>query len=181
MHTHSHHIILTVFPQQQRLHERASMLRYSILSVCQTTPSYANFICNNKPQTYSHTFYRFKYKREFALFWYNQLTLLYCAIKIPFVSHTERCPSPLQKPNRHNCLMTYTARTYDTTHTLSLSLSLTHTHTHRQPHCVCRTRPIAVLHKLVHTVTAVDTRQYVASPYTLNTECSFSTPLQFTD
>jgi hypothetical protein len=53
--------------------------------------------------------------------------------------------------------------------------------THKQPHCVDRRGPVEVLHKMVHIVTTVDTRQYVASPSILTAECSFSTPFQFAD
>jgi len=53
--------------------------------------------------------------------------------------------------------------------------------THKQPHCVSRRGPLEVLHKMVHIVTTVDTRQHVASPSILTAECSFSTPLQFAD
>jgi hypothetical protein len=53
--------------------------------------------------------------------------------------------------------------------------------THKQPHCVGRRVSVEVLHKTVHIVTTVDTRQYVASPSIRTAECSFSTPLQFAD
>lgn len=43
--------------------------------------------------------------------------------------------------------------------------------THKQPHCVGRRGPVEVLHKMVHIVTTVDTRQYVASPCILTAEC----------
>jgi hypothetical protein len=32
--THSQHVILTAFPLQQWLHERASMLRYTYIAAC---------------------------------------------------------------------------------------------------------------------------------------------------
>ena len=53
--------------------------------------------------------------------------------------------------------------------------------THKQPHCRGRRGSVEVLHKMVHIVTTVDTRQSVGSPYILTAEGSLSTALQFAD